>query len=181
MKIFRDMTQISVHTVAVSRTHGDTSIHWRGLEANAPAQAPGFPSQRRRSSPTSAPSRRHTRLSGARARARRRTRRELARPSGSIGEGICLELVSEHSAIRPRPGLELRCWRSRELQLQQSLWLWPNLPPLQRKRRVGDRRRLATWRSPLRGAHMPCPEYATNAGRVEPRLHFIFEPPTSLK
>jgi len=26
MKIFRDMTQISVHTVAVQRTHGDTSI-----------------------------------------------------------------------------------------------------------------------------------------------------------
>src|SRR5262245_57370121 len=45
-----------------------------GLEANAPAGAPEFPSQRRASSPTSAPSRRHTRLSGARARATRRTR-----------------------------------------------------------------------------------------------------------
>src|SRR5262249_48185899 len=35
----------------------------RGLEANAPAEAPESPSQRRRSSPTSAPFRRHTRLS----------------------------------------------------------------------------------------------------------------------
>src|SRR5258706_2971331 len=46
-----------------------------GLMCSAPAEAPEFPSQRRGSSPTSAPSRRHTRLSGARARARRRTRR----------------------------------------------------------------------------------------------------------
>src|SRR5258708_9289514 len=49
--------------------------HRRGLEANAPAEAPEFPSERRGSSPTSGPSRRHTRLSGARARPRRRTHR----------------------------------------------------------------------------------------------------------
>src|SRR5262245_36426978 len=45
-------------------------------EANAPAEMPELPSPRRGSSPTSAPSRKHTRLSGARARARRRTRRQ---------------------------------------------------------------------------------------------------------
>jgi hypothetical protein len=90
MKIFRDMTQISVRcstsgipfassgcrtTYSWRHVHRQFSHHWRGLEANAPAESPEFPSGRRGSSPTSAPSRRHTRLSGARARARRRTRR----------------------------------------------------------------------------------------------------------
>src|SRR5262249_43162453 len=73
-----DEISLSRHPVAVQRTHGDTPSavlhHWRGFEANALAEALEFPSQRRRSSPTSAPSRRHARLSGARARARRRTR-----------------------------------------------------------------------------------------------------------
>src|SRR5215510_6094860 len=50
------------------------SHHRRGLEANAPAEAPDSPLQRRRSSPTSAPSRRRAPRSGARVRATRRTR-----------------------------------------------------------------------------------------------------------
>ena len=76
----RRAISLSRHPVAVQRTHGDASIgsfshHRRRSEANAPAEAPEFPSQRRASSPTPAPSRRHTCLFGARARARCRTRR----------------------------------------------------------------------------------------------------------
>src|SRR6266849_4844774 len=74
----------SHRSVAVKRTHSDTSIvsfshHRRGLEANAPAEAPGSPSPRRGASLRSAPSRRRSPRSGARARARRRIPRPAPR------------------------------------------------------------------------------------------------------
>src|SRR6516225_8133399 len=68
--------------VAVRRTHSDTFIvsfshHGRGLEANAPTEGPGSPSPRRSASLRSAPSRRRSPRSGARARARRRIPRPV--------------------------------------------------------------------------------------------------------
>jgi hypothetical protein len=80
----RRAAPLSHRSVAVKRTDSDTSIgsfshRGKGLEANAPARAPGSPSRRRSSSPPAAPSRRRSPRSGARARARRQTRRPSRR------------------------------------------------------------------------------------------------------
>src|SRR5262249_1626759 len=76
--LIEEWSPFTTHPVAVQRTHGDTSIGssptMERVEANALAEALEFPSQGRRSSPTSAPSRKHARLSGARARRRTRPR-----------------------------------------------------------------------------------------------------------
>src|ERR671935_904331 len=53
----------------------DRFSHGRGLEANAPAEVPEFPSPRRGALRPAAPSRTRAPRSGARARATRRTRR----------------------------------------------------------------------------------------------------------
>ena len=76
------MTQISVRcsssgtpfaSSGCRKTYSWRHVHRPFSFPNAPAEALEFPSGRRGSSPTSTPSRRHTRLSGARARARRRS------------------------------------------------------------------------------------------------------------